>query len=56
MSSPYPQDPDSPYFEHLYAVAKELNPDLDRDTLLAVLREIDPEDEMRISAPLSSER
>lgn len=48
---PYPHDPDAPYFETLYAVAKKFRPAITRDELLAVLRNIDPDDELRITDP-----
>lgn len=50
---PYHDDPDAPYFEHLYGVLKGQRPDMTRDEALEILREIDPDDELRISLPQS---
>jgi len=50
---PYHDDPDAPYFEHLYGVLKMQRPDLTRAEALEILRKIDPDDELRISLPQS---
>jgi hypothetical protein len=47
----YADDPEAPYFEHLFAVAQEFRPGLTRDELLAFLRESDPDDNLRIRDP-----
>jgi hypothetical protein len=54
--NPYPDDPDAPYFEHLYGVLKMQRPDLTRSDALAIVREIDPEDRFHISLPLGDPR
>lgn len=48
----YADDPDAPYFEHLYAVARMLKPNITRAETLTLLREVDPDDTLRIGEPL----
>lgn len=48
----YADDPDAPYFEHLYAVAQGFQPDITREETLAIFREADPNDTLRIREPL----
>ncbi|HEX5880834.1 MAG TPA: hypothetical protein VF468_21325 [Actinomycetota bacterium] len=50
---PYPEDPESPYFESIFALARDLDPVVTREQVLAQIREADPEDTLRISEPWS---
>lgn len=48
---PYHEDPDAPYFEHLFGVLKGENPNLTREEALEMIRKIDPTDQLQISRP-----
>lgn len=52
---PYYEDPDAPYFEHLYAALRLSRPELTRSEARAIIRELDPDDELRISLPQSAD-
>jgi hypothetical protein len=47
----YADDPDAPYFEHLYAAAQAVTPGITRDEVLATVRAADPDDTLRIRQP-----
>jgi hypothetical protein len=53
--APCPDDPDAPYFEHLYAALRGQRSDLTRAEALEILREIDPDDALRISLPQAAD-
>lgn len=52
----YADDPDAPYFEHLYAAAQTLRPGITRAEALATIRESDPDDTLRIREPRAADR